>query len=295
MDRKRSFIMMGGTVLLALGAGQYMQSGTAQSSPAMLPIPQAAPLVPLRPAAGTPLAAHDPAPVTPSVPALPLMSVALTIEPEADASEPEPISAPPVPTPLAEACPVTLDAFATAEAMLSISLAAPCQPNQTVVLAHAGLAVTYQTTATGALFIDIPALDPAGALSIRFPDGQVAEVAAPVPEVAALRRLAVQWMEEDSFTLTGAGPVVPLGTASGPVPMQARVIDLTGDDTTPLAIEAEITPRTCGRELLGEVLYSEAGRVIRADLALAMPDCDGTGGFVALNNPLPDMKLAAAR
>jgi hypothetical protein len=289
MDRKRSFLMAGGTVLLALGAGQYMQSGTAQSSVAMVPIPQPAPPAPLRQAAATPLAAHEPAAV---VPEPQITSAALATEPEVAAPEPNP--APPLAATLAEACPVTLDAFATAEAMLSISLAAPCQPNQTVVLAHAGLAVTYQTTATGALFIDIPALDPAGALSIRFPDGQVAEAAAPVPEVAALRRLAVQWMEEDSFTLTGPGAVMSLGTVSGPVPMQARMIDLT-DDATPVAIEAEITPRTCGRELLGEVLYSEDGRITRADLSLAMPDCDGTGGFVALNNPLPDMKLAAAK
>jgi hypothetical protein len=33
--------------------------------------------------------------------------------------------------------------------------------------------------------------------------------------------------------------------------------------------------------------------VTRADLSLAMPDCDGEGGFVALNNPVPETKLAA--
>lgn len=291
MDRKRSFIMAGGTVLLALGAGQYMQSGTAQSSAAMVPVPQVAPPPALRQAAATPLAAHEPAPRMAQPQATP---VALTTDALTEAPAPKAEVAPPLPAPMADACPVELDAFASADAVLSISLAAPCQPNQTVVLAHAGLTVTYQTTATGALFADIPALDPAGVLSIRFPDGQSAEVAAPVPEVASLRRLAVQWMEDDNFALTGAGPVTSLGTVSGPVPMQARLIDLP-DSTAPLAIEAEVTPRTCGRELLGEVLFSEGGRVTRADLTLAMPDCDGAGGFVALNNPLPDMKLAAAR
>ncbi|NBE07422.1 hypothetical protein [Paragemmobacter ruber] len=291
MDRKRSFIMAGGTVLLALGAGQYMQSGTAQSSAAMVPVPQVAPPPPLRQAAGTPLGAHDP---MPPMAAPQVTPVALPTAASADAPAPEAGAALPRPTPMADTCPIALDAFATADAVLSISLAAPCQPNQTVVLAHAGLAVTYQTTATGALFADIPALDPAGVLSIRFPDGQLAEVAAPVPEVASLRRLAVQWMEGDTFNLTGAGPVTTLGTLSGPVPMQARLIDLP-DTTAPLAIEAEVTARTCGRELLGEVLFSEGGRVTRADLTLAMPECDGAGGFVALNNPLPDMKLAAAR
>lgn len=289
MDRKRSFIMAGGTVLLALGAGQFMQSGTAQSSPAMAPGPQAAAAIALRPAAATPLAAYEPEPAAPLA-EVQVTPVALAADPVAEAAEPAP-----QPAPLADACPVTLEVFASADAILSISLAAPCRPNQTVVLAHAGLAVTYQTTATGALFIDIPALEPAGALSVRFPDGQIAEAAAPVPEIAALRRLAVQWMGDDSFAFTGAGPVFTLGAVSGPVPMQAHVIDLPATDLPSLAIEAEITPRTCGRELLGEVLLSDAGQVTRADLSLAMPECDGSGGFVALNNPLPDMKLAAAR
>jgi hypothetical protein len=284
MDRKRSIGMAGGTVLLALGAGQYMQSGSAQSSAAMAPVPRAEVAAPLRLAAGTPLSAHEPALDAQIIPAA--------------LSDPEPATLPEpqlTPASLAEACPVTLDAFAAADAILSISLTAPCRPNQTVVLSHAGLAVTYQTTATGALFADIPAMDASGALSIRFADGQLVEARAPMPEVAALRRLAVQWMQDDRFLLTGEEAPFLLGTLSGPVPMQAQVITLSSDTEAPLVIEAEVTDQTCGRELLAEVLYSEAGLVTRADLSLAMPDCDGAGGFVALNNPLPDMKLAAAR
>jgi len=286
MDRKRSLVMAGGTVLLALGAGQYMQSGTAQSSAAMVPVPQAetaqVPPQSLRLAAATPLAAHDRQPepvVTP---------VALVDEP------PIPLpKANPAPAAQVDPCPVTLDAFAAADAMLSISLSAPCHPNQTVVLQHAGLAVTYQTTATGALFVDIPALDPAGALTLRLPDGTEADATAPVPEVTALRRLGVQWMADDRFTFLGDGPQIELGTLSGPVPMLARIVTLSADTSISPAIEAEITPDTCGRELLGEVLYSAGGTVTRADLSLAMPDCDGAGGFVALNNPVPETKLAA--
>lgn len=282
MDRKRSLMMAGGTVLLALGAGQYMQSGTAQSSAAMVPIPPIATAAPLRIAAATPLAAHE----NPSEPVI--TPVALVDEPPQPLSQSEP-----EPAPLADVCPVTLDAFAAADAMLSISLSAPCHPNQTVVLQHAGLAVTYQTTATGALFIDIPALDPAGALTLRLPDGTEVHATAPVPEVTALRRLAVQWMAGDRFTFRGDGTQISLGTLSGPVPMQAQVITLSPDPSTPPAIEAEITRETCGREMLGEVIYSADGTVTRADLSLAMPDCDGIGGFVALNNPVPDTKLAA--
>ena len=286
MDRKRSLVMAGGTVLLALGAGQYMQSGTAESSAAMVPIPrvETAPPTPqpLRLAAATPLAAHDPRPEAVVTP------VALADEPPPSLPQAEP-----KPAPLADLCPVTLDAFAAADAMLSISLSAPCHPNQTVVLQHAGLTVTYQTTATGALFVDIPALDPAGALTLRLPDGTEAQATAPVPEVATLRRLAVQWIAGDRFAFRDDDTQISLGTLSGPVPMQAQVVTLSPDQPVAPAIEAEVTRETCGREMLGEVLYSAAGTVTRADLSLAMPDCDGIGGFVALNNPVPDTKLAA--
>lgn len=288
MDRKRSLVMAGGTVLLALGAGQYMQSGTAQSSAALVPIPRTETATPapqpepLRLAAATPLAAYDPRPEAVITP------VALVDEPPLPMPRGEP-----KPAPFADLCPVTLDAFVAADAMLSISLSAPCHPNQTVVLQHAGLAVTYQTTATGALFVDIPALDPAGALTLRLPDGTEARATAPVPEVTTLRRLAVQWMVGDSFTLIGDGTQISLGVTSGPVPILAQVITLPAGAATAPAIEAEITSDTCGRELLGEVLYSAEGTVTRADLSLAMPDCDGMGGFVALNYPVPETKLAA--
>jgi hypothetical protein len=282
MDRKRSFVMAGSTVLLALGAGQYMQSGTAESSAAMIPVPQVAPAAALLPAAATPLTAYEPKPEPQIVP------VTLADETPAPVTE-----APPEPTPQADLCAVTLDAFSAADAMLSISFSAPCHPNQTVVLHHAGLSVTYQTTAIGALFVDVPALEPSGALSIRLPDGIETRAAAPVPEVASLRRLAVQWMAGDNFILTGDGNQLALGTYSGPAPMLAQVVTLPADAKAPFGIESEITNETCGRELLGEVLYSEAGTVTRADLSLSMPECDGIGGFVTLNNPVPDMKLAA--
>lgn len=286
MDRKRSFVMAGGTVLMALGAGQYMQSGTAQSSAAMMPVPRAevteVTIVP-RVAAATPLSGYTPSPQMQATP------VALTKAP----TSPTPKKDQPETLPLSDLCPVTLDAFAAADAMLSLSLSAPCHPNQTVVVQHGGLSVTYLTTATGALFADIPALESTGALTIRMPDGAEARASAPVPELAAIRRLAVQWMVEDRFSLSGDGALVTLGTMSGPAPMLAQVITLPSAAGTPPAIEAEVTRDTCGRELLGEVLYSELGRVTRADLSIAMPDCDGMGGFVALNNPIPDMKLAA--
>ena len=310
MKRQRSLGLIAVTVLAALGAGQYMQSGVAESAVAMMPLPTAAPdtpvaLVPepavqqsarITPAAGTPLAAFD--------------AVAL---PVAFDTTPEPAPLPPpAPKPLATvACPVTLDVFAETGGMIGVTLTAPCHPNERVVLRHDALAITLRTTATGSLFATIPALTQTGDILLRLPDGTEHAGAAPIPELASMRRLAVQWMADDRFAINafegdadygqpghitaGAGPLhVALGDSSVDLPMLAEVYTFPAQATPRLTIEAEVTDATCGRELIGEALISDAGTVTVADLTMAIPGCDVLGGFVVLNNPLSDMKLALA-
>lgn len=282
MDRVRSLAMIAGTVAVALGAGEYMRTSSAGSVPPQptltqqtLPTPRVAE-VPQRMAAGTPLDGYESLPVevtrTDAEPGAILLPAA---EPAADAN-----------------CPVTVDLFADADAMLALTLTAPCRPNEGVVLRHAGLSVTYMTTATGSLFVDIPALDVKGEITVRFPDGTEVAAAAPVPELAGLRRFALQWIDGDRFNLSTDAPVVQLGTAATALPMYALVATLP-DPATAIAIEAPVSAEYCGREALGAAYFSEGGTLAIADLTMALPECDSAGGFVVLNNPIADMKLAA--
>lgn len=278
MDRVRSLALVGGMVLVALAAGQYMQSGTAESAARMAPVPAGEVAPPtLRLAAGTPLSGYG------------LVPAAVT---RAETT-PEPVIPPSPEAIVDDACPVTLDIFADADAMLSLSLTAPCRPNEGVVLRHAGLSVTYQTTANGSLFLDFPALDKDGEIVLRFTDGSEVTAAAPVPELAELRRFALQWIEGDSFNLATDAPVISLGTAATALPMYALVATLPTPDTA-IAIEAPISDASCGREALGAAYFSDGGVLSIADLSVALPECDAQGGFVVLNNPIADMKLAAA-
>lgn len=275
MDRRRSLLMIAGTVAIALGAGQYLQSGSAQSSAAMAPVPQSAP--PLRIAAGTPFPPQTPVP----------SPVAFTPDPPpAEVQVPPPL--------LAEApeCPVTLDLFADEGATLSLSLIAPCRPDQGLVLRHGGIAVTYRTNAAGSLFLTLPALDARGDISLRFADGLELAASAPVPDLAGIHRFALQWMEGDAFTLDTPFPVTALGEEATVIPQYALVVTLPDPDA-PLAVEAAVTARNCGMEALALAAYARNGQPILTDLFIALPECDGTDGFVVLNNPLPDMKLAA--
>lgn len=279
MDRVRSLAMVAGTVAIVFAAGQYMQADSTRSdvTAAQTPVAETV-VVALRRAAGTPLQGYEFPDVT--------VTRAETV--------PEPVVLPAQDPVADEACPVTLDLFADAEATLSLSLAAPCHPNEGVVLRHAGLSVTYSTTATGSLFLDIPALDPSGEVTLRFLDGTEVSGAAPVPELAGLRRFALQWIEGDSFNLASDAEIISLGTAATALPMYAQIATLPSEDTT-LAIEAPVTATACGRDALGEALFSEGGKLTVAELTMALPDCDAEGGFVVLNNPVADMKLVAAR
>lgn len=285
MDRRRSVILAGAVLGAALAIGQVMQTGAAESSVTMYSTgapPQETRPAPLRIAAATPIAGYAAA-----SPVLPVRLEPAPKQPQADPAPPPAVAE-------SDFCAPMLDVFADDAANLSVTLTAPCQPNRTVVLQHGGLAVTFQTTATGALFVSLPGMDMKGDLSVRFPDGSQVSAQAPMPELANLHRVAVQWMAADRFALRSDSPAVLIGTASGPLPMQAEVVTLPDTAAPFLSIEAEVTAATCGRELLGEVLTSDGGVVTRADLSLAMPECDGKGGFVALNNPLVETKLAQA-
>ena len=57
-----------------------------------------------------------------------------------------------------------LDLIAEPDAMIGITLVAPCQADARVVLSHGGLTVTARATATGSVFTSLPAMDAEGAV-----------------------------------------------------------------------------------------------------------------------------------
>lgn len=244
---------------------------------------------------------------------------------------PEPIFLPasvvpesPVQPEVADVCATSLDLLVEPPALIGLTLLAPCHINERVVLRHAGLAVTARTTATGALFTTLPALDKSGEIEVLFADGQSVAAAIEVPELAALHRFAIQWQDKDAFQLhafeNGASYGQPghiyaeatdqptagvplkggfmsvLGDPTTDSPLLAQVFTFADDASTKtrLTIEAAVTDTTCDRELLGETLNSVGGRTEITDLTLAMPACDAIGDYLVLNNPAPDMNIAAA-
>lgn len=220
-------------------------------------------------------------------------------------------------TPSAQACPVTLDLSVVPGAMLGVTLIAPCAPNARVVLQHEGLTITGVTTSTGALFIALPALTTMAAVKATLPGTEPVTASLAVPQAADYRRFAVQWQGDDAFQVNAyengaaygqpghvselkpnaasaaGGFLQVIGDPASAMPLLAQVYTypLTAG---PVAVEVEsaVTAKTCGRELIGETLFAQGGRVVVTDLTLAMPDCDAIGDFLVLNNLVPDVTLA---
>ncbi|MDP3958917.1 MAG: hypothetical protein Q8Q26_02355 [Pseudorhodobacter sp.] len=221
------------------------------------------------------------------------------------------------------ACPVQLDLAPQPLAMLGLSLLAPCRPDQRVVLRHGGLTITAKTSATGALFLSLPALEQAAVVAVRFNDGASAEAQIGVPELAGLRRFGVQWLADDAFQVHAfegeadygtagdvradnpqqpvagvvpqAGFLTVLGDRHVDLPMQAEIYTYPADPgiAVRLVVEAAVSAQTCGRELLGELLDSTGGRTTVTDLSLMMPECGAVGDILVLNNLTSDLKIAA--
>ncbi len=310
---KRRVARIGAVVVVALAAGHLVQTMASRKDAHRPAVEAAMP----RPAAVVQLAATtEPAPralvtneratvpgiATPTLPAAALAKTVLD---------------PAAPAVVAEACPVTLDLMADPGAMIGITLLAPCHPSTRIVLQHAGLAVTAQTSLTGTLFLSVPALTADAAVELTFADGTSVTQTIAMGEMTALRRFAVQWQADDAFQLYGytgasvvsattpgavpltgplteAGFLTRLGDATVDRPLLAEVYTYPARGSADVVIEAAVTAQTCGRELLGETLLSEAGRVTVTDLTLAMPDCDAVGDFLVLNNLVPDLTLVAA-
>lgn len=304
MDRRRKIAI--GTVLLGIGlsATHLFEGDVAPAALASVEIP-----------AAKPPAAPEPAPqaMTGREPAAQAIPATVSDATDNPAAQPE--------APVADACAPTLDLLPEPDAMIGITLIAPCHPGARVVLAHDGLAVTLRTTATGSVFTSIPALSVAGMVTARLPDGAEVTAQTDMPEAAGYGRLVVQWQGDDRFSLNAYAPaavyggagheqavaladipagtsltgrVIGLGSQDVDLPLLAEVYTHPRGDRNTLTIEAEVTAATCGREMLGETIKSRNGQVTVQDLTLAMPDCDAMGEFLVLNIVPADLTLAQA-
>lgn len=226
----------------------------------------------------------------------------------------------------ADACGAVLSVTAAGQGLMLIRLEAPCEAGRFAILRHGPLSVSARLDDDGALDLALPALDPAGEVTLRLPDG-TEHMAATAVDLTGLRRAVLQWQADDGLELhafeggavdyggpghisadypglspeTGlpakGGWLMRLGDDRAPVPQYADIYTYPADATVPvrLTIEALVTAETCDSELLGVAALTGAGAGPRVDeITLAMPGCDAQGDYVVLNYPAEGAKLVAA-
>ncbi|WP_147335653.1 hypothetical protein [Pseudotabrizicola alkalilacus] len=327
LQRKLTLVVATGAI--ALGAGHYVQEKAgdrATAEPLDMIVSDVVPV-----AAGPADVAVTPTIIEP--PALPgeTAPIVKVPAPVTDAPSPERFAAAdpatdlvqeaqPMPAPAMAPtpdCTVKMDLLPQPDAMIGLSLLAPCQADQRVVLKHAGLAVTARTSASGALIASLPALTAVADVEVILTGGEKVRASVPMPDFAGVQRFAVQWQDADAFQLhafengagynqpghisasyTGtsgeSGVVTLLGDATVNLPLLAEVYTFGPAQKTELVLEAEVTKTTCGREILGEAILATGGSVEITDLTLSMPGCEAVGDILVLKNLLQDMTLAIA-
>lgn len=236
----------------------------------------------------------------------------------------ETLAAAPTPAaPTPAECTPTLDLLSDDNAMIGVTLIAPCHGDQPFTLRHAGLVIAQSTSTTGSFFAFVPALSRDGAISVTFKDGQELTGAVEVPALDGLRRVALIWQAPDAFGIQaleddatyGAATAISAENPQTPVPGAVQTsgyLTRIGDPAAPAALmadvytypagggsgpqvlfEAAVTPDSCGREIYAELVNTVQGQATSKELVLTLPDCDGENGFLVLNNPFQDQSIAA--
>jgi hypothetical protein len=240
-----------------------------------------------------------------------------------DARHDMPAIAAPLSADAAPPCPITLGLMDEGGALIGGVLRAPCQLSEDVVIAHAGLAFSGQTLASGTMLFSLPALKTPASVTIRFASGAEVQAHIDMPAARTLQRVAVQWPHADGFDIhafeagaafgdtghiwrqspraadlgadTAAGYLTQLGDSNVAMPLMAQVFTFDPAVQTDIVLEAAVTATTCGQELMADVLTVTSGAVEKPELTLAMPDCSALGEYVQIGNVMPDLNLALAR
>ena len=223
-------------------------------------------------------------------------------------------------------CDVNVSARPVAAAMVSLTMSAPCLPNERVTVHHSGLVFTQVTAADGSLDLTVPALSRDAVFVVAFSNGEGGVAQTSVDELEGYDRVVLQWKGQTGFEIharefgaeygddghvwsgaardvtaaaTGRGGFLTRhGSRDVREALLAEVytfpsgtVQQTGD--VALSVETEVNASNCGLEIEAQTLQlSEGGGLNQRDLTLAVPDCDSVGSFLVLNNLLQDLKVA---
>lgn len=219
-----------------------------------------------------------------------------------------------VPPAGADHCQPELELAPMPGAMIHVSLSAPCNRTERIVVRHSGLSFSAVTQADGRATVVLPAMKSDAMVAVYFQDSHLVLGRVSVPDVSSFARLALVWdtpaelelrVTDGNKVLVGstvltAGPVqqvMALGAPQVSSPVLARVYSVPGTQLGEADITAElrITQATCGRTLRLQTVYSAGGLARQDERSVAVPLCGTAGDILVLKNLAPALKLAAPK
>ena len=333
MAQKKSIVLGGATLCVALATGYVMQFGfelpsqSKSGSPATV---QVSAITDTSAQAGDPVA---PAEMN-SLPSLPMDALSNAVLPDAPvevaaiddnaATLPGPALEQPQISP---DCAIDMTASAAAGAMVDVAIKAPCNASERFTLHHNGMMVTEVTQPDGTATLSIPALSETAVFIAAFANGEGGLAQTTVPSLPFYDRVVVQWRGPAGLQLHarefGAdyfdkGHIWhdAKGTVAEAAQGQGGFLTRIGNEDTPealvaeiysfpagtsaqngdiaLSVEAEVTLQNCNTDVEAQTLDMRAGGDLKVqDLTLAMPECGSVGDFLVLKNLIEDLKIAS--
>lgn len=299
----RNYVTTGGTVACALAIGYLMQNGSAVQ-PDLRDTRQAMAETVKE---GTVISGLESIVLTAATPNE-------NASPAARASV-EPRAVPVKPQPQID-CSLRAHALAAPNASARLILKAPCNIEESVELHHSGMTFSARTDADGRLDVTIPALSEYAIFLISFENTRGTVATTHIPEIADYTRVALQWTGDTDLQLhalefgasygepghvwsntqtLGAGQVLHFGQV-GAKNVEIYSISKAGpntDGTVALSVEAEVTPRNCGKEINLQSLELLDGQGLQSrELSVTLPACDSGQDFLVLNNLFQDLTIA---
>lgn len=218
-------------------------------------------------------------------------------------------------------CTPRLSAHAAVDALIEVSLSAPCHAQERLVISHADLAFSAYTSESGTFSAYLPAFDADGKIDIFLGDDLFLQAQAPVPDVDAHIRVALQWVGDSDFSLHAyhmganfgeAGHMhalkpfdaeldeaflISLGERYGPEPMLAEIYSIPAHlaGISRLELSLDFTAQDCGRELSAFILQTGGGATTEVnDASFSTPACPAQGGTLIMPLILPMAQHAHA-
>lgn len=211
-------------------------------------------------------------------------------------------------------------------ARVALKLNAPCHPDVTVTIKHAGLQFKERLTANGTLEMKIPAFEEYSRFDIELSDGTTSTVGAYIAGLSALERVGIAWNGADdtflhalqngaklggsnhvwrvapsSFAksrMNGGGYMMVLGDPTLDNAQLAQVYTLPNRprkraQIVELQIETLRAETACGEDMALRVAHHRANSGAgQSALSVQLPACDAAGSSLVLKNALKDMKVA---